>query len=69
MIKIIATVCSIALPDVCHEVMITSSDFQELTMFSCSDVAAIAKWMAENHPSETLSRWKCVIGKREERGA
>jgi hypothetical protein len=63
MIKIIATLCSLASPNNCHEVTITSSDWQEgLTMSSCHDVPKIVQWVQQNHPADRLAGWKCQIG-------
>jgi hypothetical protein len=67
MIKILAVICSIA--GNCHEVQVTSTDYQEMSMSDCFNIAALAKWMSENHPNDRLASWKCVLGKHEERGA
>ena len=62
MIKIIATLCSLAQPTNCHEQVITTSDYADLNMSGCMvGMPAIAKWMNQ-HPAERLAGWKCQIG-------
>ena len=65
MIKIVATLCSLAAPENCREVQVTSTDYQDLSMHDCYDVAKLAKWMEENHPADRLAGWKCVLGKKQ----
>lgn len=70
MIKIIAVLCTLAKVSVCHEVVVTSSETDEtLSMQSCYAVDKLAKWMAENHPTERLAKWKCVIGNQNRNAA
>lgn len=65
MIKILATLCSLAAPADCHEVIVTTSDYQDLTMTACMVGApALAEWMKQ-HPAERLASWKCQIGSRD----
>jgi hypothetical protein len=66
MIKIIAVLCSLSAPSDCHETVVTSDEVQGLTMFDCSNVAALAKWM-EGRPGQRLAGWKCQLGTRPER--
>ncbi|UGY15145.1 hypothetical protein HAP48_0042575 [Bradyrhizobium septentrionale] len=69
MIKIIATLCSLAAPADCHEVTVTNSDFQPMTMTQCMvGLPAIAEWMKQ-HPAERLAGWKCQLGTREQKAA
>lgn len=64
MIKIFATLCSLATPSVCHEQVITTSDYADLTMTACLvGVPALADWMKQ-HPAERLAGWKCQLGER-----
>ncbi|WP_439398611.1 hypothetical protein ACRQ5Q_14845 [Bradyrhizobium sp. PMVTL-01] len=66
MIKIIAVLCSLASPADCHEQVVTTSDFAEITMQSClMGAPQLADWM-KDHPSERLAGWKCVFGQRGE---
>jgi hypothetical protein len=65
MIKIIATLCSLAAPDQCRQVSITNSDWQDgLTMSSCHDVPKIVAWVLQNHPADRLAAWSCTIGEK-----
>ena len=69
MIKIIAVLCSLSSPGDCHEQIVTTSDFAEVSMQSCMMGAPqLADWMKE-HPAERLAGWRCVIGKQDRRGA
>ncbi len=69
MIKIIAVLCSLSSPTDCHEQVVTTSDFAEISMQSCMMGAPqLAQWMSQ-HPTERLAKWRCVIGKRDGRGA
>lgn len=66
MIKIIAVLCSLASPADCHEQVVTTSDFAEITMQSClMGAPQLAEWM-KDHPAQRLAGWKCVIGQRGE---
>ncbi|MBR0779460.1 hypothetical protein JQ625_31970 [Bradyrhizobium diazoefficiens] len=68
MIKIIAVLCSLASPTNCHEQLVTSSDFAEISVQSClMGAPQLAEWMNE-HPAERLAAWRCVIGKQVGRG-
>jgi hypothetical protein len=62
MIQIIAVLCSLSSPAVCHEQTVTTSDFADVTMTSClMGAPQLAEWMKE-HPGQRLAGWKCVIG-------
>jgi hypothetical protein len=62
MIKIVATICSLAAPDDCLEQMVTSSSFADISMVACMmGVPQLADWMKE-HPGYRLAKWKCVMG-------
>ena len=68
MIKIIAVLCSLSSPTNCHEQLVTSSDFAEVSMQSClMGAPQLAEWMNQ-HPAERLAAWRCVIGNRVGRG-
>jgi hypothetical protein len=68
-IKIIAVLCSLASPGNCHEQIVTTSDFAEVSMQSCMMGAPqLAEWMNQ-HPAERLAGWRCVIGQQGRRGA
>jgi hypothetical protein len=67
-IKIIAVLCSLSSPTNCHEQLVTSSDFAEVSMQSClMGAPQLAEWMNQ-HPAERLAAWRCVIGKQVGRG-
>ena len=69
MIKIIAVLCSLSSPVNCHEQIVTTSDFADVSMQSClMGAPQLADWMQE-HPAERLAAWRCVIGKPDGRGA
>ncbi|WP_441233480.1 hypothetical protein [Bradyrhizobium sp. 930_D9_N1_4] len=69
MIKIIAVLCSLAAPGNCHEQMVTSSDFADVSMQSClMGAPQLAEWMNQ-HPAERLAGWRCVFGQQARRGA
>lgn len=62
MIKIIAVLCRLAAPADCHEVAVTNSDIQDLTMTACMvGVPALAEWMKQ-YPAHRLAGWKCSVG-------
>jgi hypothetical protein len=64
MIKIIAVLCSLAVPDQCRELTVTTSDFAEISMTSClMGAPQLAEWM-KDHPADRLAGWKCVIGEQ-----
>lgn len=69
MIKIIAVLCSLASPGNCHEQVVTTSDFADVSMQSCMMGAPqLAEWMHQ-HPAERLAGWRCVIDQQTGRGA
>ena len=69
MIKIIAVLCSIASPTNCHEQIVTTSDFAEVSVQSClMGAPQLADWMKQ-HPVERLAAWRYVVGKQVGRGA
>ena len=69
MIKIIAVLCSLASPSNCHEQLVTSSDFEQISVQSClMGAPQLAEWMNQ-HPAERLAAWRCVIGQQTGRGA
>jgi hypothetical protein len=62
MIKIIATLCSLAFPANCHDQVVTTSDFAEVSLVSCMMGAPqLAEWMKQ-HPADRLAGWRCTIG-------
>ena len=68
MIKIIAVLCSLAAPGSCHEQLVTSSDFAEVSVQSCMMGAPqLAEWMNQ-HPAERLAGWRGVSGQQSGRG-
>ncbi|QOZ55599.1 hypothetical protein [Bradyrhizobium sp. CCBAU 53338] len=68
MIKIIAVLCSLASPSNCHEQLVTSSDFEQVSVQSClMGAPQLAEWMNQ-HPAERLAAWRCVIGQQTGRG-
>jgi len=68
MIKIIAVLCSLASPSNCHEQLVTSSDFAQISVQSClMGAPQLAEWMNQ-HPAERLAAWRCVIGQQTGRG-
>jgi hypothetical protein len=67
-IKIIAVLCSLSSPGSCHEQLVTTSDFANVSVQSClMGAPQLADWMKQ-HPAERLAAWRCVIGKQESRG-
>jgi hypothetical protein len=68
-ITIIAILCSLAAPGECREHVVTTSDFADVSMQSClMGAPQLAEWM-QQHPADRLAGWKCVLGKRDRRGA
>jgi hypothetical protein len=68
-IEIVAVLCSLSMPADCHEQIVTTSDFADVSMQSCLIGAPqLADWMKE-HPAERLAAWRCEFGKRPSRGA
>jgi hypothetical protein len=62
MIKIIAVLCSLAEPSSCHEQVVTTSEFADISVQSClMGAPQLAEWM-QQHPAERLAAWRCVIG-------
>ena len=69
MIKIIAVLGSLSSPTNCHEQIVTTSDFADVSMQSClMGAPRLAEWMNQ-HSAERLAAWRCVIGKQDRRGA
>ena len=67
MIKIVAVLCSLVSPGNCHDQIVTTSDFAEVSMQSCLKGAPqLAEWMNQ-HPAERLAGWRCVIGQQPRR--
>ena len=69
MIKIIAVLCSLASPSNCHEQLVTSSDFAQVSVQSCLMGAPQLAECMNQHPAERLAAWRCVIGQQNGRGA
>ncbi|TGN78401.1 hypothetical protein EOW77_0030005 [Bradyrhizobium yuanmingense] len=68
MIKIIAVLCSLASPSNCHEQIVTTSDFAQISVQAClMGAPQLAEWMNQ-HPAERLAAWRCVIGDQGRRG-
>ena len=69
MIKIIAVLCSLSSPADCHDQIVTTSDFAEISMQSClMGAPQLADWMKQ-HPVERLAGWRCVLGRQDRRRA
>jgi hypothetical protein len=69
MIKVIAVLCNLSSPAICHEQIVTTSDFADVSMQSClMGAPQLADWM-KLHPAERLAGWRCVFGKQDRRGA
>jgi hypothetical protein len=69
MIAIIAVLCSLSYPAHCHEQTVTTSDFAEVSIQSClMGEPQLAAWMNQ-HPTERLAAWRCVVGNKDGRGA
>jgi hypothetical protein len=67
-IKVIAVLCSLATPTNCHEQIVTTSDFAEVSMQSClMGAPQLADWMKQ-HPADRLAAWRCVIGRQDGKG-
>lgn len=62
MITIIAVLCSLSSGD-CRDVLVTNSDFADISISSClMGPPKLAEWMKQ-HPADRMAGWKCVIGK------
>jgi hypothetical protein len=69
MTKTIAVLCSLSSPTNCHEQIVTTSDFADISVQSClMGAPQLADWMKQ-HPAERLAAWRCMIGRRDGRGA
>ena len=56
MIAIVAVLCSLSSPGNCHEQIVTTSDFADVSMQSClMGAPQLADWMNQ-HPTERLAR-------------
>ena len=67
-IKVIAVLCSLASPTNCHEQIVTTSDFAEVSMQSClMGAPQLAEWMKQ-HRADRLAAWRCVVGKQDHKG-
>ena len=68
MIKVIVVLSSLSSPANCHEQIITTSDFAEISMQSClMGAPQLAEWMKQ-YPADRLAAWRCVIGEQDGRG-
>jgi hypothetical protein len=64
MIKVIAVLCSLASPQDCHDEVVTTSNFADISMTAClMGAPQLADWMKE-HPAERLAGWRCEFGER-----
>jgi hypothetical protein len=69
MVKILATICSVATGQ-CHEEAITNSQVEIIGIAGCAvGIPAVADWLTRNRPGFSLHAWRCEIGAREKRGA
>jgi hypothetical protein len=67
MIKIVAPLCSLAFPGNCHEQVVTTSDYADVSLTSCMMGAPqLADWMKQ-HPADRLAGWRCAIGAEQRR--
>lgn len=58
-VKIIATICSLAAPDNCHDQIVTTSAYADVSQKSCQvGMPQLAAFMAE-HPQYFLGGWRC----------
>ena len=52
MIKIIAVLCTLSSPENCHEEIVTTSDFADVSLQSClMGAPQLAEWMKQHPPS------------------
>lgn len=64
MIKVVAVLCAWANPGDCHDQLVTSSDFAELSITEClMGAPQLAEWM-RSYPQYRLAKWRCVIGEQ-----
>lgn len=64
MIKIVATLCSLAAPQDCHQEVVLTADLGQISMTACMMGAPqLAEWMTD-HPNERLAKWRCEFGRR-----
>jgi hypothetical protein len=69
MIKIIAVLCSLSSSTNCHEQVVTTSVFADISVQSClMGAPQLADWMKQ-HPAERLAGWRCMIGRQDGKGA
>jgi hypothetical protein len=69
MIAIIAVLCSLSSPGNCREQTVAASGSADVSMHYClMGAPQLADWMNQ-HLTERLAAWRCVFGKRENRGA
>lgn len=69
MFKVVATICSLAAPDHCRDVTVTTSQFSDVTMKSCSiGMVQLSEWMMKEHPNDSFQGWKCVEEDKEKKG-
>lgn len=68
MIKLFATICLLAAPADCHDVLVANSDVNPgLNVMSCqAGMAGLADWM-KDYPEYRFARWRCWIGQRVDR--
>ena len=65
MIKIVAVLCSLSSTANCHEQIVTTSGFADVSMQSClMGAPQLAEWMKQ-HPAERLAKWRCLFGKHD----
>ena len=64
-----AVLCALSGPQDCHELLVTSSDFADISVQSClMGAPQLAEWMKQ-YPTQRLAAWRCIIGKQDRRGA
>lgn len=61
MIKIVATLCSLAAPQDCYEHTVLAAEIGTVSMMDCMTGRALAEWM-KGYPDERLAGWRCFIG-------
>jgi hypothetical protein len=68
LIKIIATLCSLAAPSDCHDETVASIALASGSMLQSSCLVGmpeLASWMS-NYPDYRLKEWKCVVAEKRE---